>query len=170
MRIGVGLLIACCSGCADGDSNRNNDAADSGCPHDDSDFDAAAPTTSFELDVVPILQGSCAIATCHKAGTNAGGLGLGPPRADGPPSAAERAAIHAALLELSNAAPTLPHVTPGDPSRSFLMIKLDGCQSDLGLDCELRKCGDPMPRNAAQLPLETRDVVRRWIVQGAPDG
>jgi hypothetical protein len=50
-------------------------------------------------------------------------------------------------------------VLPGEPDRSFLVRKLEGPGPGEG---------EPMPRNAPPLEQYERELVRRWIEDGAP--
>jgi len=64
-------------------------------------------------------------------------------------------------------------VTAGDPSQSFLMHKIDDDQCTLISECMTgpsfrSNCGVFMPYQYPDiLDLATRDVIRRWIKQGA---
>ncbi len=51
-------------------------------------------------------------------------------------------------------------VTPGDPERSYLYIKITG-----GAGME----GSLMPRNRGALSAADKAVVRAWIARGAPN-
>ncbi len=121
-------------------------------------FDATKPT-SFSKDVIVVFQKSCAFSTCHGATTgNANGAFLGN----------DPARVHAGLVNVkSPELPTMNFVTPGDPKQSYLMHKLDGSQCTLDKQCTNGSCQDSMPKNDTSLPVETRDIVRRWILQGA---
>jgi hypothetical protein len=54
------------------------------------------------------------------------------------------------------------------------MHKVDGCLDGLA-GCMAQStetitghpCGDPMPRQSNLLPASERDIIRRWIKQGA---
>jgi len=122
-------------------------------------FDAQSPKVGFAADVAPIFKQSCAFSTCHGASTGtANGVYLG----------SDTARVHTGLV--SNKAtelPTMPLVTPGDPRNSYLMRKIDGSQCALDAQCTGGLCQDSMPKAQDKLPVETRDVVRRWIAQGA---
>jgi len=133
------------------------------------------PTVSFAADVFPIFAVSCNEQLCHGSATGA--------RADlylGPATEASREQIngvHADLQRASLTAPELMLVAPGDPRHSFMMLKIDGCQNSLGLDCEAEPnlcradCGDPMPPlprdEYPSLSNDQKDTIRRWIAQGA---
>ena len=59
-------------------------------------------------------------------------------------------------------------VTPGDPARSYLMHKLDGDQCQFNTLCTAADCQHAMPSDLEVLiPVAERDIVRRWIAQGA---
>lgn len=130
------------------------------CRDDPPSVAADAPAVSFSKDVFPIFAGSCAFTSCHgsTSGT-ANGVFLG---------GLDPAKIHKAIVDVDS--PTLPGmslVKPGDPKASFVMKKLDGTQCAFDARCKGGRCGDSMPRGEEPLPSATRDVVRRWIAQGA---
>ena len=63
----------------------------------------------------------------------------------------------------------MPLVTAGDPTRSFLMLKMDGTQDTQANACtagEMGSCGLSMPYGTL-LDQGTRDRVRAWIAMGA---
>jgi hypothetical protein len=63
----------------------------------------------------------------------------------------------------------MAYVKAGDPSQSFLMRKMDGDQCVLDAQCAGMTCQTSMPQNLPLLDVAPRDVVRRWIAQGAAD-
>ena len=125
-----------------------------------SSFDPQTPRVSFAKDVMPIFAESCAFTSCHGSptgSTNGVFLGGGDPQR-----------VHEAIVDVrSTMLPTMSFVRAGDPRESFLLRKIDGSHCALDAQCTGAHCGDPMPRNAAPLPLEARDAIRRWIAQGA---
>lgn len=131
--------------------------------HDDvvaADFDRTTPT-SFARDVMPIFRTSCAFSSCHGESSGAAN-GIVLAGSDAP-------AVRQALLATkATSLPTMPLVTPGDTAKSFLLRKIDGTQCALDAQCEGRSCGESMPQGEGLLPVATRDVIRRWILQGAP--
>ncbi len=99
-----------------------------------------------------IFTPGCAISSCHGA-AQSGGLGLAPGEAYGNlvgVAPTNPAALSAGLLR----------VAPGDPARSFLLAKLQGTLT--------AGEGDPMPRVGGSVSPRLLDLVRRWIVAGAP--
>ena len=141
-----------------------------GCPADDPasscndytpppGFDALSPAVSFTKDVLPIFGQSCAFSTCHGASVGpANGVFLG---RDGP-------RVHAALVGVKGEElPTMAFVAPGDPRASYLMRKMDGSQCALDAQCAGGSCNGAMPKGEGSLDIATRDIVRRWIAQGA---
>ncbi len=131
------------------------------------DFNATTPAVSFQKDVWPILQRSCALSTsCHgsETGGNQAALYLGKNVAN----------VYTALVNAkSTKYPSMLRVTPNDAKNSFLMHKLDddactlpNCTTDDG-------CANSMPSDQAPgatdqlLSVADRDTVRRWILQGA---
>jgi hypothetical protein len=122
----------------------------------------STPTASFETDVAPVLEKSCAFGSCHGSrGPANRGIFLGAKTAE------DRQAVKDALRSASRAAPALPYVTPGDPDKSFLMHKLDGDQCVFQESCVGGDCGKSMPEGNDLLPETSRDAIRRWIAQGA---
>jgi hypothetical protein len=127
------------------------------------------PTVTLKAGVMPVFNNNCGSTMCH--GTNAGpptnpsGLFLGASTALG----ADSATVHAAVVgktgkELSS----MPLVTAGDPSKSYLMHKMDGDQCLFNAQCALGSCDAVMPNGLGHvLPVTSRDTVRRWIAQGA---
>jgi hypothetical protein len=47
------------------------------------------------------------------------------------------------------------------------MHKIDGDSCTLDKQCVGADCGSSMPEQSDLLPEETRNVIRRWIAQGA---
>lgn len=127
-------------------------------------FDLTTPAMSFETNVMPVLTASCSSASCHGVADGAqGGLFLGAELQHG----ADAAKVYKNLVgPMAGELGSMPYVTPGDPAKSFIMHKLDGDQCMLAEQCANRTCNDTMPRDG-QLPVETRDILRRWIAQGA---
>lgn len=151
------LIVSCALGCGSGASQ-----AVCGAYEVPATTDLSKPTVSFDNDVLPILQQSCALSACHgsQLGTN-NGIYLGAPA-----GVIDSSRVYAAIVNApSQTAPTQVYVVPNDPARSFLLHKLDG---DL---CVIKQCatgcGIVMPKDAPQLSVATRDVIRRWIAQGA---
>jgi hypothetical protein len=154
----------------------------------------SGPTISFANDIMPIFQASCAKAgACHNdplAVVKGGGPGkaggrpyLGTAPDGGAETPMDIMKVYAGLLgptppnhitswELVSPTP-MPYITPGNPAKSFLMIKMDGNQFSYDPQCmsgDYGSCGLPMPSDDAQLkPLPEREKVRSWISQGAPN-
>jgi len=72
----------------------------------------------------------------------------------------------------------MPFVTPGDPTMSYLMHKMDddlcvvtGCIPNnvavSSAEMMAPWCGTFMPYQVMVLDTGTRDTIRRWIQQGA---
>ncbi len=141
------------------------------CPVPPDQFDAAGPSPSFADDVHPILLRSCALVLCHTDWEDPPqGLIFG--SADQPSTPALRQDVADQLLSPAAEAPGLQRVEPGDPTRSYLMLKMDGCQNSSGLACigttlPDKPCGDSMPQMLPPRPARERDLIRRWIADGA---
>lgn len=128
--------------------------------------DLAAPVVSFKTDVMPVLNANCASASCHGiADGPQGGLFLGAQQKKG----ADAAAVYQKLVgPMAGQLSTMPYVTPGDPAKSYLMHKVDGDQCQFETACANGDCAHTMPYDRP-LAVETRDILRRWIAQGASD-
>ena len=161
--VGAGSNVACSS---------SSSAADAGptCTPFTSTVDLKAPTVSFKTDVMPFFAQACGFSSCHgSSGNPQGGLFLGPQ------TGADEATVLAKLVgPTSLELPSMPYVTPGDPTKSYLMHKIDGDQCQFDKQCTPQP-GALRPARAAtrcrkapiSAPTDTRDKVRRWIAQGA---
>jgi hypothetical protein len=136
--------------------------------------DLTGSDVSFEKDLMPFFSTTCAFGGCHDGNTRQAGLYLGPNFLDGPADSAARAEALDSLLAESTTAPSMHRVVPFEPARSFLMIKVKGCQNDVGLTCggavKGKPCGDRMPALSDELPSEKRNLLARWIARGAAAG
>jgi hypothetical protein len=150
-------------------------------------IDLTMPVVSFRSGVFPLLRIACNGPSCHGAplpgnGTFPGAeLYLGPNLDAPPPDEAAVSSVVAALKAPSKTAPAMPIVTPGDEDASFLIAKIHGCQNERGLACTQQStlavrcksspCGDIMQPVGEQVTLSTdqKNVIRRWVAQGALD-
>jgi hypothetical protein len=169
-RLVFGALLTACNG-ADRDNAPQKDAnaTDSGvrCPPEE---DTTGPTVSFAQDLMPLFATSCAFSACHDGLTKSAGLYLGPSVIEPPATAQTPAAVYRSLLSPATSTPDLPRIAPGDPPRSFLFLKIEGCQNRAGLSCGgvlAARCGQRMPDLSPPLAVESRRLIARWIVQGA---
>ncbi len=154
---------------------------------------------SFKNDVLPIFEHSCGLSSsCHgdRSDIGARGIFLGCDMATSltctvsPPVGPQ---VYPHLVGAEAGAPlettSMPFITAGDPSMSFLMHKLDndlctvpGCVADniavaqagdtpgsRGAGTPANWCGTFMPYNVQVLDTSARDTIRRWIKQGAMD-
>jgi hypothetical protein len=162
---------------------------------DYSSFDAGA-NVSFPNDVVPIFQNSCALSiACHTCDTTTNPQCtnstykpfLGVPSGSTASMNQLTAIIGQTVgvkadLQLSTVDqmtmvgnPDMNIITARDPAHSFMMYKLDGAfpmnptnneVTCMTLTCAgTQTCGQAMP--SAGMPLADREVIRRWIAQGA---
>jgi hypothetical protein len=92
---------------------------------------------------------------CHGASGGLGGLGAC--------STGWASLVGVASTEL----PTMSRVTPGDPTNSWLVQKLDGTQGNFTAQCTGGSCGSQMPLGQSPLPAAVRDAIRTWITNGA---
>lgn len=128
--------------------------------------DLTAPVVSFKTDVMPVLTANCASSSCHGISDGPqGGLFLGAQQKKG----ADSAQVFDKLVgPMAGQLASMPYVTPGAPNASYLMHKLDGDQCQYESTCANGDCEHAMPYDRP-LPVETRDILRRWIAQGAPN-
>lgn len=150
----------------------------SGACFDYTSFDGTTPVVSFKTDVLPIFRNSCGFSTCHGSQNGPGGQHFyGPNKSDPDPTASDIEVIfNQSVNQPAVADAAMKIITPGDPANSFLMYKLDGDpEAKLGeqvtcdkLSCASGKtCGDAMPQGGPALEAASRDIIRRWIAQGA---
>jgi len=122
-------------------------------------FDSTTPVVSFSGEVVPLLTQSCATPDCHGAGASALiplSMGSG------------ASTMHIALVNKASAKlPAMVYVKANDANESFLMRKIDATHCALDAQCVGSTCGDSMPNSEALLSTSQRDLIRRWILQGA---
>ena len=141
---------------------------------DYSSIDLTTPTVSFKTDVLPVFQRSCGLTTgCHgdPLSPNENRPYLGP-KMTVTATDEDIAAIRADIVDqLSYFESSMRIVTSGDPAKSFLMHKMDFTLKCEDLTCAANKdCGVAMPQgNDEPLAADERDLVRRWIAQGALD-
>jgi len=115
-----------------------------------------APAHATAADVQVILARDCALGGCHLRAPGAGDLVL-----DVSSTAWLRAVVGVAARER----PALQLVSPGEPDRSWLAVKLFGVFCEASCDAALG-CGAPMPFGT---PLSDADraLIVAWIAAGA---
>ncbi len=136
--------------------------------HDPGAIDLQSPVVSFKKDVVlGVFNGSCGFSSCHGSVTSSkGNLFLGQQGI----SASDASTVRQKIVAVaSEELASMPFVTPGDPSKSFLMRKMDADQCLFDPQCVDHSCLESMPQGDSPLETAKRDTVRRWIAQGAQD-
>ena len=100
---------------------------------------------SFASDIQPIFTNNCAVAGCHNAAAQAGLVLLS-------------GVAYGNLVNVnSTQEPTKKRVNPSDPAGSYLVIKIDGNQTQ----------GGRMPAGGSALSSAKRQNIRNWIAKGA---
>jgi hypothetical protein len=94
-----------------------------------------------------VFSVSCAVSGCHGGGTVQAGLRLEP----------GFSGVNVIGVASSQDA-SRTRVIPGNPNASFLIQKLEGTQT----------LGERMPQFGPYLSQATIDVIRQWILAGAP--
>lgn len=122
-----------------------------GCPATPTPTDTPAPTLEYIQQT--IFAPRCAIAACHDRAVASGGLTL-----------TDAATSHDALVGVAPSVEAarlagLKRVDPGHPDTSFLLVKLEGPPPGQGQRMPL--VGEPLS------PSEI-DLIRAWILAGAP--
>ncbi|MFA7586722.1 MAG: hypothetical protein WCY11_11105 [Novosphingobium sp.] len=114
--------------------------------------DTPAGTTAakslYQAEIAPLLQANC--ATCHLTGAEAGNLSLIPDKA-----------IASLVGAQAIGAPGQIRVVPGEPDKSYLLMKLEGTHTAVG------GTGARMPFGAPPLAPEQVAKIRQWIAEGA---
>jgi hypothetical protein len=100
-----------------------------------------------------VFDVGCNVSTCHSATAQAGDLVL------------EAGTSHEQLVDVpafqqQAAAEGVIRVVPGDPDASFLITKCRG-----GIDSIY---GEPMPWGGGMLDEDRLELLREWILDGAP--
>jgi hypothetical protein len=119
---------------------------------------AATPTptvtqaATFDVVQQTIFSPRCAIPTCHDSRTRSGDLILEPGQ-----SYPQLVGVEPDIESAADAG--LLRVDPGDADNSFILIKLEGPPPVYG---------SRMPLTGALLSDAEVDLIRRWIVAGAP--
>ncbi len=113
-----------------------------------------SPTATFKLMQTELFAKSCAISGCHAGDAPTGGLSL-------EPAVAWKNLVGVAPENVAAATEGLQRVMPGQPERSFLLMKLRG---QLGANH-----GAQMPLGSATLDSGKLEFIRQWIAAGAPD-
>ena len=98
--------------------------------------------------VQPIFDQACAYAGCHSSTNPQAGLDL---------TAGKSREAMLGVASMQN--PDVPLVTAVNPTNSYLMVKLTGA----GV------MGDRMPLGGEPLNESQLEIIRTWIIQGAPD-
>lgn len=138
-------LLASISGCGNDEPSAPTTTADT---------TITSSTSTFKLLQTELFAKSCAISGCHAGGTPTGGLSL-------ESAVAWKNLVGMAPENVAAATEGLQRVMPGQPERSFLLMKLRG---QLGPDHGAR-----MPLGSAALDSGTLEFIRQWIAAGAPD-
>jgi hypothetical protein len=134
-------------------------------------FDGGSPVVQFSTDVLPIFRSSCGVSSsCHGAATppSAPQHFLGPPISGGTVTAAEVKAILGGIVnQPAVEEEDMDVIKAGDPQHSYLLQKVDGLGCPTLQCAAAGECGAPMPLGGTPLSENARDMIRRWVAQGA---
>jgi hypothetical protein len=149
----------------------------------------ASATVSFQSDLLPGFERACGLSSsCHQEAVSdptTQRVFLGCNVAANPNCSvnAPGPMVYQGLMNASQEDPTMPYVTPRDPTKSYLLYKLDGNLSGLESQCRPvnmdpilqnapgepqppQPCGAPMPLGLATA-TDLANQVRAWIAGGA---
>ncbi len=195
LAAGLTLAVTAVAGCS---SSKASDSGPSNMSSDDTPHDAGAeaeaacvpyvgiggaalqtPAVSFVQNVLPVFEHSCGLGSSCHGDPYGSRVYLGcdvnteSDCTDSSPAAkVQMNIVGKAPVEL----PTMPYVTAGDPTQSYLMHKMDGdacefesmCVANNALvDGQWPPCGLSMPQGDPLIDVADRDTVRKWIAQGA---
>jgi hypothetical protein len=167
--LGAALLSAAViASCSNSSTPAGGDAG--GCPAYvvPSGTDLTTPAISFKNDIIPFFVLSCDFSACHADGMmGSNGLALGNKM-----MTTNVATVYGAIVgKPSGQLPTMNYITANDPSKSYMMHKLDGDQCLYEGKCtgstSAPSCMGSMPLGSPLLDVPTRDKLRKWIAQGA---
>lgn len=118
---------------------------------DKADDTATTSAVSFSTDLQFVFDRNCAYTGCHFPPDPVEGMDL---TAD---------ASYAAIVGVPSAqVPTMNRIEPGDPEASYLILKLEDRQAEVG------GTGTRMPTELFLAEPEI-DMFKSWILAGAPD-
>ena len=166
------------AGCDDGNPCTVNTCVDAKCNYPPRTNDSACATpegsagtcqsgSCVPVPSLPRIQAILTIcATCHAGLTPSAGLDLTDIRV-----------VRDSARASARCSDALPILTPGDPSRSYLLLKISDTppcptgRTSCGADATQAACrlGQRMPRGLPPLPDSEIEEVRQWLVGGAPD-
>ncbi len=162
--------LAACGG-GDGGSTGNAGGAGGGTGQcfDYAGYDGGSPVVQFSTDVLPILGASCGTSgNCHGGATPATAPQHFLGTSTGTATAAEIQAILGGIVnQAAVEEPDMNVIKAGDPAHSYLLQKVDGLGCPTLQCVAAGECGAPMPLGAPQLSEDDRDLIRRWVAQGA---
>jgi len=164
MRSHLSILVAACvaaalaMACSSESGTETASSPVTACAPYVSAIDLQAPKVSFSSDVLPLLRASCGLSSSCHGGSRAPILAA---RTDA------KAAHENLVGKPSKALPEMAFVTASNLDESFVMHKIDGDQCMYNAKCAGGTCGESMPQGGTLLPVEKRDIIRRWIAQGA---
>jgi hypothetical protein len=118
--------------------------------HDNNHVEASGQTdVSFEHDIQAIFNHDCAVVGCHVPGNPMANLILAP-----------GFAYSYLVSQKATESQTLKRVNPGDPTTSYMYLKITMNPPPVGWQM-------PAPATGSVLTPTEKDLVRRWILQGA---
>lgn len=155
------LVFAICglSACAGGGSSDGGGGGGGG-GGSNSCKNPPAPTVFLSTNIQPIFNQSCAVAAaCH----------LGPGSGFGDYSAGNSFSNLVKVRSLEN--PQLFRVNPGQPDKSYLMLKIGAGPAGSTFSGELMPPGCPGAGRNGAVCLEADDIeaIRTWITECAPN-
>ena len=166
------------AGCDDGNACTVDTCVDAQCNHAPRTNDSACATpegitgTCQAATCVPVpssqrIQAILTVcASCHTGPTPSAGLDLSDIRV-----------VRDSAAASARCSDALPLLAPGDPSRSYLLLKVsdtpacDVGRTNCGADAAQAACrlGQRMPRGLPALLNSEIEEIRQWLVAGAPD-
>lgn len=139
---------------ADADGDVDSDTDTGGEETSGETEDTSDGPLSHATDIQPIWEASCLGAGCHSAAQSQPTL-----EGDG----------YSAIVGVMPTSAAAPYVTEGDLQLSYLWHKINAThllEANLG-GCGCGGAGSPMPLGAELLDQSARDLIGRWIEEGA---
>ncbi len=119
--------------------------------HDSNTVEQTGTTyASYGLEVQQMFTEDCAVVGCHVPGNPPAGLILA------------RGFSYNLLVGVTAAEQATPRIDPGSPSTSYLYKKITAAPGIVGSQM-------PAPNTNSTLTQDEKDLVARWINQGAPN-
>jgi hypothetical protein len=153
LRLGLTLLLGAYTACSDGSSSSSGPGSGPGPGPAPAECAAGEYDDTFDaLQKVVFEDQGCTQEVCHGSAMS-GGLDL------------RAGASYRNLFEAPSSSSALPRIRPGEPTESYLYLKLAAATKPGSVQI----AGAPMPNGLPPIPEEHLEALKIWIEAGAPE-